>query len=316
MTYYPLVATRGQDFAITPGSIQPCKVWWTDESGQRLPVFAGLPFLSWWGNYGIHGPIDNFRAENGGNLRRGYVSHGCVRMEGADVLEVYARIRGVARVPVHVQREPERVSSGDRVDVVSRWIGSECTSDQQCNFDGGVCHQNAIGGRGFCTRACSRTCPDRAGAPATFCVANPAQPSAGMCVPRETAQNRGCRDQDHFVARSVARFNPASVRATACVPGSRGWVGDRCAASSDCQTGNQCVTSNGVGICTQRCQRFCPDQTGTPWTVCVNEAALGGSTCLRQCTPASNASECPADHACVERRRADGTASKNVCLPN
>ena len=62
------------------------------------------------GNYAIHGPIDNYRAANGGNLRRGYVSHGCVRMAAADVLEVYARIKGVASVPVHVQREPERTA--------------------------------------------------------------------------------------------------------------------------------------------------------------------------------------------------------------
>ena len=37
-----------------------------------IPVvwFAGLPFLSFYGNYAIHGPIDNYRAPNGGNLRR------------------------------------------------------------------------------------------------------------------------------------------------------------------------------------------------------------------------------------------------------
>lgn len=59
-------------------------------------------------------PIDNYRAPSGGNLRRGYVSHGCIRMEAAGVLEVYARIRGVGSVPVHVQRAPER--EGERVD--------------------------------------------------------------------------------------------------------------------------------------------------------------------------------------------------------
>ena len=38
-------------------------------------------------------------------------------MEAADILEVYARIKGVAKVPVHVQKEPERWTDGRRVDV-------------------------------------------------------------------------------------------------------------------------------------------------------------------------------------------------------
>src|SRR6267142_560995 len=68
--------TCKHEFAITPSTIQPCKFWWTDpETGKKQPVFAGLPFLSWYGNFAIHGPIDNFRAANGGSLRRGYVSH-------------------------------------------------------------------------------------------------------------------------------------------------------------------------------------------------------------------------------------------------
>lgn len=75
-------------------------------------MFAGLPFLSWSGNYAIHGPIDNFRAANGGTLRRGYVSHGCIRMPSADVLELYGRIKGVASVPVHVQRARDRKPNG------------------------------------------------------------------------------------------------------------------------------------------------------------------------------------------------------------
>ena len=36
-------------------------------------VFAGMPFMSWSGSYGIHGPIDDYTAPNGGALRRGGV---------------------------------------------------------------------------------------------------------------------------------------------------------------------------------------------------------------------------------------------------
>ena len=82
LSHFPVASTGRSDFSITPASIQPCKTWWTDPaSGEQTPVFGGLPFMSFYGNYAIHGPIDNFRAPNGGNLRRGYVSHGCFRME-------------------------------------------------------------------------------------------------------------------------------------------------------------------------------------------------------------------------------------------
>src|SRR3954471_1400120 len=89
LSLYPVLATGQHEFAITPSSIQPCKFWWTDpETGKKQPVFAGLPFLSWYGNFAIHGPIDNFRAANGGSLRRGYVSPGCIRIEAAGTLAV------------------------------------------------------------------------------------------------------------------------------------------------------------------------------------------------------------------------------------
>jgi len=317
LSYYPIQAYRKNDFAITPASIQPCKTWWTDpETGARSPVFAGLPFMSWSGSYAIHGPIDNFRAANGGNLRRGYVSHGCIRMAAADVLEVYARIKGVPSVPVHVQREPERLASGRRVDLADKWIGAECASDSECNFTGGKCKQNRYSGRGFCTRSCVATCSDRAGEPTTFCVADPDDATQGICVSKVTAVNYQCRPGDHLVPRELPRFRQ-TVRASVCVPGSPGWVGDRCLADSDCHGGNRCVggTVGRPGVCTQPCARFCPDEPGRPWTFCAVDPQLG-STCLRECTPMSNASECPADSDCLPRTRAgQGSVVKAVCIP-
>ena len=219
LSLYPVLATGQHEFAITPASIQPCKLWWTDpETGRRQPVFAGLPFLSWYGNYGIHGPIDNFRAPNGGTLRRGYVSHGCIRMEAADILEVYGRIKGVKRVPVHVQQEPERWSDGRRVDVASPWIGAECVSDGDCPLDGAFCHPNPASGRGFCTVPCTAYCADRAGYPTTFCVADPDDPSRGMCVEKATSQDEACRPFDQLTPQTQARFGQPSVSATVCAP--------------------------------------------------------------------------------------------------
>ena len=219
LSLYPVLATGQHEFAITPSSIQPCKFWWTDpETGVKQPVFAGLPFLSWFGNYGIHGPIDNFRAPNGGNLRRGFVSHGCIRMEAADILEVYARIKGVAKVPVHVQKEPERASDGRRVDVANPWIGAECQSDADCTMPGGFCHPNAATGRGFCTVTCTSTCADRAGYPTTFCVADPADTTRGICVEKQMPQDESCRPFDDLVTATRARFSQPSVSASVCLP--------------------------------------------------------------------------------------------------
>jgi hypothetical protein len=310
-TFEPLLGGR-QDFQITPSTIQTCKTWWTDpDTGEKSPVFAGLPFLSWNGPYAIHGPIDNYRAANGGSLRRGYVSHGCVRMEAADVLEVYARIKGVAKIPVHVQREPERFADGSRSDVPQKWMGAECDSDSDCNFTSGYCARNAYSERGFCTMRCTSTCPDRAGQPGTFCVADPGDATRGICVNKMTAVNSGCRPQDHFVPKLVNRFKQ-TVKATVCVPGSPGWVGDHCLAAGDCQFGTSCSPS---GICTQSCSRFCADEPGWPMTFCAADASVGNS-CLRTCTPASNASECPADSDCVQRGRVgDSRTVKYVCVP-
>lgn len=314
LSYYPLAAYGKQDFTIKPSGVTPCKIWWTDpDSGQKLPVFAGLPFLSWSGSYGIHGPIDNYRAANGGDLRRGYVSHGCIRMAGADVLEVYARTKGLASIPVHVQREPERLASGVKVDVAQKWIGAECSADADCNFTGGTCKRNAFGGRGFCTAKCTAYCNDKPGAPATFCVADPDAPGQGMCVNKESAQNAQCRNQDHFVAKTLSRFSQASVTARVCAPGSRGWVGDRCVAASDCGMGTSCVN----GTCTMSCDKYCSDAPGYADTFCVNDATLGtGGHCARTCTPSSNASECAGGMVCqTESRNGQPSVSKNVCLP-
>ena len=219
LSYYPIAAYGKQDFVIKPSGVQPCKIWWTDPAtGEKLPVFAGLPFLSWFGNYGIHGPIDNFRAPNGGNLRRGFVSHGCIRMEAADILEVYARIKGVAKVPVHVQKEPERLSDGRRVDVPNPWIGAECQSDADCTMPGGFCHPNAATGRGFCTVTCTSTCADRAGYPTTFCVADPADTTRGICVEKQMPQDESCRPFDDLVTATRTRFSQPSVSASVCLP--------------------------------------------------------------------------------------------------
>lgn len=201
-----------------------CRVWLTDgATGKKSPVFAGLPFIRLAGpptaGYGIHGPIDNFTAPNGGSLRRGYVSHGCVRMSAADIVEVYALIKGRPRTPVRIQQAVERTTTGTAVDIPARWIGSECLSDADCNYDGGACRIAAGGSIGTCTRACTRGCPDRVGEAPTFCVADPAN-GAGMCVPQtSTTFNDGCdRYAGRIVPATLVSRPDKSARADVCMP--------------------------------------------------------------------------------------------------
>lgn len=322
LSWYPAWRTGRQDFEIRPSTIQPCKTWWTDpSSGDKVPVFAGLPFLSFYGNYGIHGPIDNYRAANGGSLRRGYVSHGCFRMEAADILEVYARIKGVAKVPVRLQREPERRVDGTRVDVEKKWVGSTCSTNSDCNYNGGFCASNPLTpGKGFCSARCTSTCADRAGYPQTFCVADPASPGQGMCVAKAQSENFECRPYDHFKpAASIPRLSNPNVKANVCLPNSPGWVGDHCFTNNDCSSGTTCrgATAEKPGICSMSCTKFCADMPGYADTFCAGVPALGtGGSCVRQCTPSSNAAECPADMQCVPHgRHGASTVTKHVCVP-
>jgi hypothetical protein len=316
-SYEPVLATGSKDFTMKPAQATSCKTWWTDpDSGERSPVFAGLPFMPFYGAYAIHGPIDGFRAPNGGSLRRGFVSHGCVRMEAADVLEVYGRLRGLEKVPVHVQREPERDSQGRRVDIAQRWIGAECAADGDCNFDGGFCKHNRYSERGFCSARCTSICADRANLPTTFCVADPDDATQGMCVSKMTSQDLDCRAGDHLVPVAQPRFGQPSVSATVCVPGSPGWIGDHCFADGDCKHGTSCAGASGSqpGQCTESCLASCPDQPGAPTTICIHDRSDAAS-CFRECTPASNAAECAAGFDCVRSQGGD-TRSGFHCHPH
>lgn len=283
-------------------------------------MFAGLPFMSWSGNYALHGPIDNFRAPNGGTLRRGFVSHGCVRMEAADVLELYARIHTVARVPVHVQREPERLADGTKVDVPSKWLGAACSSDSECSYTGGFCATNHVSGAGFCSAHCTQYCADRTGYPSSFCAADPDHAGSGMCVPRALDQDFECRPYADTTAQTVPRFNQPAVSAKVCLPHATGWIGDVCAADGDCDSGLACrgASALGSGVCTQACTALCPDQPGWSETTCVIAPAVADAgTCLRRCTPSTNASECDAGQDCVpETRTAVPSQTRYVCTPH
>ena len=299
-----------------------CNIWWKDETGKQLPVFAGLPFIRLEGPpvaaYGLHGPIDQYTLATGGTLRRGFVSHGCVRLAAADIVELYGRLLG-KKVPVRIQKGVETRGSGaEHVDLADRWMQSECQADADCGFSGAVCKLNHYSGRGFCSKACTGSCPDKAGFPTTLCVADPDDASRGLCVLRPSPLNAGCRRFDGFVEVAAAKRFGSAKTFPACLPGSEGWIGDRCFANGDCGSGRTCHAVDGgpAGVCTQACTSTCPDQVGGfASTFCVADPAAPtpAGVCTARC---ANSDDCVLGTTCEAEPRLGKTSPiRNVCLP-
>jgi hypothetical protein len=92
---YPIAATVEGPFDQPREQITDMKTeqsiearWW---SNKWQDEFGGFPFLLLeWSGVAFHGPITNYAPMDVWFLRRGYVSHGCHRMDGSDVLELRA----------------------------------------------------------------------------------------------------------------------------------------------------------------------------------------------------------------------------------
>ena len=101
--------------------------------------------------------------------------------------------------------------------VQAKFIGDTCTTNSDCTYTA----NNAPGtcsAAGFCTAACTTTCPDASGKAGTFCIANPAGPSVGMCVVKSAPQNSSCALLTHTSPRTLPRFSDPNVSALVCAP--------------------------------------------------------------------------------------------------
>ncbi|MCA9617674.1 MAG: L,D-transpeptidase [Myxococcales bacterium] len=95
--------------------------------------FGGFPFLrlniensQGHNTYGLHGPI-TYSCPDGASdcdlldrqwfLKRGFVSHGCMRMDHEDIVDLYYMVASHPSVPVSIQTEPEVDGFGQVVDV-------------------------------------------------------------------------------------------------------------------------------------------------------------------------------------------------------
>lgn len=92
---YPIAATVEGPFDQPKEMVTDLKTaesiearWWSNKWNDE---FGGFPFLLIeWSGVAFHGPITNYAPMDVWYLRRGYVSHGCHRMDGSDVLELRA----------------------------------------------------------------------------------------------------------------------------------------------------------------------------------------------------------------------------------
>ncbi len=91
--------------------------WWYVARRTNPDYFGGFPFLRLTAEnsdgantYALHGPITE-------TLIRGYVSHGCIRMQSDDVIRLFWMVKPHTSVPVTIQREGERDARGRKVDV-------------------------------------------------------------------------------------------------------------------------------------------------------------------------------------------------------
>ena len=90
---YPIAATTKGPSDIPKQGVYDLKTdesiearWWSDRWQDE---FAGLPFLLIdWNGVAFHGPISNQADLDVWFLRRGFVSHGCHRMDASDVMEL------------------------------------------------------------------------------------------------------------------------------------------------------------------------------------------------------------------------------------
>lgn len=113
------------------------------------------------------------------------------------------------------------------------FIGSPCTTDADCPFEGGTCLPDEEGfPRGSCSMDCASTCPDADGYPVTACLDEATLPASvpgepGSCLSRcdfGVFPYEGCRPDYGCV--QVTRADPELDDVYACLPNRETSIGD------------------------------------------------------------------------------------------
>ena len=101
----------------------------------------------------------------------------------------------------------------------------------------------------------------------------------------------------------------------------RGWIGGPCQRDEDCSyEAAFCLREDEGyprGLCSQDCDRFCPDRDGMPVTFCIGGLTARGGACVQRCDyEAFGASGCRPGYHCETRPRFNEDAvGRGVCVP-
>lgn len=103
------------------------------------------------------------------------------------------------------------------------WIGSRCSGAADCPFAEGTCLTEGFPG-GLCTEECPLLCPDKPGAPVTFCVdGRPFGFDRGLCVsrcasPADCAPGWQCAPRNRYAdPYTVVRVCVPAPAASPCI---------------------------------------------------------------------------------------------------
>ncbi len=116
-------------------------------------------------------------------------------------------------IPESQQEETSDTKPSEQARPGKQWIGEPCSQNTDCNYTGGRCLKPSSGyPKGHCTLPCTSLCPDRAGKPVTYCIADAS--GQGHCVSQ--CVTTPCRTG--YVCQLRQRVNQATRRKNVCVP--------------------------------------------------------------------------------------------------
>ncbi|MGK0359516.1 MAG: hypothetical protein ACI9U2_001818, partial [Bradymonadia bacterium] len=297
--------------------------------------FDGLPFMRitaqnsrGYQTYGFHGPITD-------TLRRGYVSHGCMRMQAEDIVELFTIMRQHPGAPVSIRAEKAFTPEGDLIDVtpadldpVAAWRETACA--ESASGQGEVLPEGAHSDQILCDGSAEYTVEVERGDRVQVLIEGSAPITAQLTAGEAIEEGESSfEDGRHTLTLSmrVADAGTASVTIEGApstfdltvttvalgepVPAD-GWVGDGCRAAIECGDFD-CLSDLPGGLCTEACERFCPDRDGAAGTFCVDLGFDDGGRCVATC---DDDAQCRDGYACTGMPRYNESATtRGVCVP-
>lgn len=313
----------------------PNDTWFWYARRYRPEYFDGLPFMritarNSAGNqtYGFHGPIT-------GTLQRGYVSHGCMRMRPDDIVELFWMMRRHPGAKVSIQAEKRYTEEGELIDVtppeldpVAAWQAMACAESP--TGKGELIEAGSFAEHLLCDGAAKYRIALDQGDKVQVTVKSRVPVSLQLAQGDALEEVEAVKEDGDYRAVGELRVgeagevvisvlgDPSSFDLTVDrIPfGSPepadGWIGDGCSASLQCGD-LECLTDLPGGLCSEVCERFCPDRAGAAATFCVDLGFSDGGRCVAAC---AGDGDCREGYACTEMPRFnEPETAKTVCVP-